>query len=219
MTCSHVTLAELVASAELHHPDKFFTLGLSTGSTPLGCYQKLIESYKNRDLSFKYVKTFNVDEYVGLRDHPESYHSFMWNNFKHTDIHSENTHILDGNAADLQAERDTFEEKIKVAGGMELFLRGIGPAQHIAFNQLGSSLVSRTRVKMLAMDTILANARFLDGDLAKVPTVALTVGVGAVIDAGEVMTLVTGAHKAFVLYKAIKEGVNHSGPCLHTQCV
>ncbi|XP_030683170.1 glucosamine-6-phosphate isomerase 1 isoform X2 [Nomascus leucogenys] len=150
-------------------PEKYFTLGLPTGSTPLGCYKKLIEYYKNGDLSFKYVKTFNMDEYVGLpRDHPESYHSFMWNNFfKHIDIHPENTHILDGNAIDLQAECDAFEEKIKAAGGIELFVGGIGPDGHIAFNEPGSSLVSRTRVKTLAMDTILANARFFDGELTK----------------------------------------------------
>lgn len=125
---------------------------------------------------------------MGLpRDHPESYHSFMWNNFfKHIDIHPENTHILDGNAADLQAECDAFEEKIQAAGGIELFVGGIGPDGHIAFNEPGSSLVSRTRVKTLAMDTILANARFFDGDLAKVPTMALTVGVGTVMDAKEV---------------------------------
>uniref|UniRef100_A0A8C5XZ18 Glucosamine-6-phosphate isomerase n=2 Tax=Microcebus murinus TaxID=30608 RepID=A0A8C5XZ18_MICMU len=192
-------------------PDKYFTLGLPTGSTPLGCYKKLIEYYKNGDLSFKYVKTFNMDEYVGLpREHPESYHSFMWNNFfKHIDIHPENTHILDGNAADLQAECDAFEEKIKAAGGIELFVGGIGPDGHIAFNEPGSSLVSRTRVKTLAMDTILANARFFDGKLANVPTMALTVGVGTVMDAREVMILITGAHKAFALYKAIEEGVNH----------
>uniref|UniRef100_A0A8C3RF06 Glucosamine-6-phosphate deaminase 1 n=1 Tax=Cyanoderma ruficeps TaxID=181631 RepID=A0A8C3RF06_9PASS len=114
-------------------PGRFFTLGLPTGSTPLGCYSKLVEYYRNGDLSFKYVKTFNMDEYVGLpRDHPESYHSFMWNNFfKHIDISPENVHILDGNAPDLQAECDAFEEKIKAAGGIELFVGGyencVGP--------------------------------------------------------------------------------------------
>uniref|UniRef100_A0A669EVX2 Glucosamine-6-phosphate deaminase 1 n=2 Tax=Oreochromis TaxID=8139 RepID=A0A669EVX2_ORENI len=161
-------------------PNKYFTLGLPTGkSTPLGCYKKLIEYYKNGALSFQYVKTFNMDEYVGLpRDHPESYHSFMWNNFfKHIDIKAENTHILDGNAADLQAECDAFEKKITAAGGFS-----IGPDGHIAFNEPGSSLVSRTRVKTLAKDTIMANARFFDGDLSKVPTMALTLGVGTVED-------------------------------------
>uniref|UniRef100_A0A6I8N0M2 Glucosamine-6-phosphate deaminase 1 n=1 Tax=Ornithorhynchus anatinus TaxID=9258 RepID=A0A6I8N0M2_ORNAN len=106
-------------------------------------------------------------------------------------------------------ECDAFEEKIKAAGGIELFVGGIGPDGHIAFNEPGSSLVSRTRVKTLAMDTILANARFFDNDLAKVPTMALTVGVGTVMDAREVLILITGAHKAFALYKAIEEGVNH----------
>ncbi|CAJ0933427.1 unnamed protein product [Ranitomeya imitator] len=89
------------------------------------------------------------------------------------------------------------------------FFTGIGPDGHIAFNEPGSSLVSRTRVKTLAMDTILANARFFDNNLSKVPTMALTVGVGTVMDAKEVMILITGAHKAFALYKAIEEGVNH----------
>ncbi|XP_016429370.1 glucosamine-6-phosphate isomerase 2-like isoform X1 [Sinocyclocheilus rhinocerous] len=192
-------------------PDRFFTLGLPTGSTPLGCYKKLIGYHKKGEISFQYVKTFNMDEYVGLpRDHPESYHSFMWNNFfKHIDIRAENAHILDGNASSLEKECQDFEAKIKAAGGIELFVGGIGPDGHIAFNEPGSSLVSRTRVKTLAMDTILANARFFDGNLSKVPTMALTVGVGTVMDAREVMILITGSHKAFALYKAIEDGVNH----------
>uniref|UniRef100_A0A673LEN6 Glucosamine-6-phosphate isomerase n=1 Tax=Sinocyclocheilus rhinocerous TaxID=307959 RepID=A0A673LEN6_9TELE len=196
--------------------DRYFTLGLPTVmpyacSTPLGCYRKLIEYHKNGDLSFKFVKTFNMDEYVGLpRDHPESYHSYMWNNFfKHIDIEPQNTHILDGNASDLQAECEAFEQQITAAGGIELFVGGIGPDGHIAFNEPGSSLVSRTRVKTLAKDTIVANARFFGNDLSKVPTMTLTVGVGTVMDAREVMILITGAHKAFALYKAIEEGVNH----------
>ncbi|XP_075995913.1 glucosamine-6-phosphate deaminase 2 [Genypterus blacodes] len=191
--------------------DKFFTLGLPTGSTPFGCYQKLIEYYKSGDLSFKYVKTFNMDEYVGLpRGHPESYHSYMWNNFfKHIDIDPANAHILDGNADDLEAECQAFEQKIGAAGGIHLFVGGIGPDGHIAFNEPGSSLASRTRVKTLAKDTIAANARFFGNDLSKVPTMALTVGVATVMDAKEVMILITGAHKAFALYKAIEEGVNH----------
>ncbi|XP_013774580.1 glucosamine-6-phosphate isomerase 1 [Limulus polyphemus] len=192
-------------------PNRYFTLGLPTGSTPLGTYKKLIEFYKKGTLSFRYVKTFNMDEYVGLpRDHPESYHSFMWNSlFKHVDILPENAHILDGNAPDLQKECEEFERKISEAGGIELFIGGIGPDGHIAFNEPGSSLASRTRVKTLAMDTILANARFFDNDLTKVPRQALTVGVGTVMDAREVMIIITGAHKSFALYKAIEEGVSH----------
>uniref|UniRef100_A0A0B7AK85 Glucosamine-6-phosphate isomerase n=1 Tax=Arion vulgaris TaxID=1028688 RepID=A0A0B7AK85_9EUPU len=191
--------------------DKYFTLGLPTGSTPLGMYRKLIEFHKAGKLSFKYVKTFNMDEYVDLaRDHPESYHSFMWENFfKHIDIQPENAHVLDGNAKDLETECNEYEAKIKAAGGIRLFIGGIGPDGHIAFNEPGSSLVSRTRVKTLARETILANARFFDNDLKKVPTKALTVGVGTVMDADEVMILITGAHKALALHKAIEEGVNH----------
>ncbi|CAH1267564.1 GNPDA1 [Branchiostoma lanceolatum] len=192
-------------------PDKYFVMGLPTGSTPVGTYKKLIEFHKAGQLSFRYVKTFNMDEYVAIpRDHPESYHSFMWANFfKHIDILPENAHILDGNAEDLEEECRQYEEKIKEAGGVELFLGGIGPDGHIAFNEPGSSLVSRTRVKTLAKETIIANSRFFGGDLAKVPTMALTVGVGTVMDSREVMILITGAHKALALYKAIEEGVSH----------
>ena len=118
-----------------------------------------------------------MDECVGLPwDHWESYQSFMWDSFlKDIDIHPENTQILDGNAAGLQAECDAFEEMTKAAG---LFVGGMGLDEHIAFYKSGSSLLSRTHVKMLAMDTILASAWFFSGNLTKVPTIALTVGMG-----------------------------------------
>ncbi|CAO1408749.1 unnamed protein product [Diamesa hyperborea] len=192
-------------------PNKYFVLGLPTGSTPLSMYKKLIEFHKQGRVSFKYVKTFNMDEYVGLpRNHPESYHYYMWNEFfKHIDIEPQNAHILDGNADDLVAECNSFEAKIKEAGGIELFAGGIGPDGHIAFNEPGSSLASRTRVKTLAQDTLEANARFFNNDITAVPKQALTVGVATVMDANEVMILITGAHKSFALYKAIEEGVNH----------
>ncbi|XP_011498461.1 PREDICTED: glucosamine-6-phosphate isomerase isoform X2 [Ceratosolen solmsi marchali] len=191
--------------------NKYFVLGLPTGGTPLGMYKKLIEYYKAGKISFKYVKTFNMDEYVNLpREHKESYHYYMYHNFfKHIDIDPENVHILDGNAPDLTYECNEFERKIKEAGGVELFIGGIGPDGHIAFNEPGSSLTSRTRVKTLAQDTLEANARFFGNDINKVPKQALTVGVGTVMDAVEVMILITGSHKAFALYKAIEEGINH----------
>ncbi|ELK27321.1 Glucosamine-6-phosphate isomerase 1 [Myotis davidii] len=131
----------------------------------------------------------------------------MWDNFvKYTDIYPENTHMLDGNAADLQAERDAFEEKIKAAGGTELFVGGIGPDRYIVFNEPGSRLVSRAHVKTLAMDIILDKARFFYGDLTKVPTIAL---MEAKLDSSMEISPSTGAHRAFALYKAIEEGVNH----------
>ncbi|RUS26278.1 glucosamine-6-phosphate isomerase 1, partial [Jimgerdemannia flammicorona] len=192
-------------------PDHPFVLGCPTGSSPIGTYRKLVEYYKRGELSFQNVVTFNMDEYVGLpRDHPESYHSFMWNNvFKHVDIKPENVHILNGNAPDLDEECRKFEQDIADAGGIELFMGGIGPDGHIAFNEPGSSLTSRTRVKTLAYETIIANARFFEGDITKVPKLALTVGVGTVMDAREVCVLITGAHKALALAKCIEEGVNH----------
>jgi len=192
-------------------PDKYFVLGLPTGGTPLGMYEKLIEFMKNGDLSFKYVKTFNMDEYVGLpRDHRESYHTYMWSNFfKHIDIQPENVFILNGNAPDLVQECNQYEAEIKKAGGIHLFVGGIGPDGHIAFNEPGSSLVSRTRLKTLAMDTVIANARFFDNDISQVPKMALTVGVGTVMDADEVMILITGAGKALALHHAIEQGVSH----------
>ena len=129
-----------------------------------------------------------MDEYVGLpRNHPQSYHTFMYENlFAHIDIDPSNVHILNGEADDLEAECNEYEEKIKAIGGIELFLGGIGPDGHIAFNEPGSSLTSRTRVKTLAYDTILANSRFFDDDLSKVPRMALTVGVGTVLDVGHI---------------------------------
>ncbi|CAG4987298.1 unnamed protein product [Colias eurytheme] len=192
-------------------PGRRFVLGLPTGGTPLGMYRRLIDFHREGKVSFKYVTTFNMDEYVGLpRDHPESYHYYMWNEFfKHIDIDPAHAHVLDGNAPDLVAECQRFESLIKEAGGVHLFIGGIGPDGHIAFNEPGSSLVSRTRVKTLAADTLEANKRFFDNDIDKVPKQALTVGVGTVMDAKEVMILITGVHKALALSKAIEEGVNH----------
>uniref|UniRef100_A0A0K0FXW2 Glucosamine-6-phosphate isomerase n=1 Tax=Strongyloides venezuelensis TaxID=75913 RepID=A0A0K0FXW2_STRVS len=192
-------------------PDKYFVLGLPTGGTPLGTYKKLVQYYREGKVSFKYVKTFNMDEYIGIeRDHPQSYHSFMYENlFRHIDINPLNVHILDGNAPDLIAECNEFEKKITEAGGIELFIGGMGSDGHVAFNEPGSSLASRTRIKTLAQDTIQANARFFDGDIKKVPTSALTVGVQTIMDAREVIIIITGQSKAFALHKAIEDGISH----------
>ncbi|CAH8497518.1 unnamed protein product [Dicrocoelium dendriticum] len=191
--------------------NRHFVLGLPTGSTPLIMYKHLVDFHKAGQLSFRYVTTFNMDEYVGLpHEHPESYHYYMYHNFfKHIDILPENAHILDGTVTDLDAECARFEEKIKSAGGVHLFIGGIGASGHIAFNEPGSSLVSRTRLKTLAKETIVANARFFGNDPSKVPECALTVGVGTVMDAEEVMILATGTTKALALSKAIEESVSH----------
>ncbi|OHE97739.1 glucosamine-6-phosphate isomerase [Colletotrichum orchidophilum] len=191
--------------------EKPFVLGLPTGSSPIQIYEILVAEYKAGRISFEHVITFNMDEYVGLpQTHPESYHSFMFRHFfSHVDIKPENVHILDGNTSDLDAECAAYEDKIKAAGGIDLFLGGVGPDGHIAFNEPGSSLASRTRVKTLAMDTIRANARFFGGDLNKVPQMALTVGVQTIMEAREVVIIVNGASKSIALQKAIEGGVNH----------
>ncbi|CAG9947181.1 unnamed protein product [Clonostachys rosea f. rosea IK726] len=177
-----------------------FVLGLPTGSSPIEVYRILTAKYKAGE-----------DEYVGIpRDHPQSYHSFMWHYFfSHVNVRPENVHILNGNAEDLESECAQFEAAIEAVGGIDLFLAGIGEDGHIAFNEPGSSLASRTRVKTLAYDTILANSRFFDNDISQVPKMALTVGVQTILDAREVVTVALGARKAVALQKCIENGVNH----------
>lgn len=192
-------------------PDKPFVMGLPTGSSPMPVYEEWIRRHKAGEISFKNVVTFNMDEYVNLpEDHSESYHSFMYTNlFNHIDIPAENINILNGNAADLEKVCKDYEAKIKQYGGIELFLGGIGPDGHIAFNEPGSSLTSRTRVKTLSYDTILANSRFFNDDMSKVPTQALTVGVGTVMDAREVIIIITGFNKARAVREVIEGGISH----------
>jgi glucosamine-6-phosphate deaminase len=191
--------------------EKPFVIGLPTGGSPIKTYERLIQFVKEGKLSFEHVISFNMDEYVNLpEDHPESYHSFMKTHlFDHVDMQECNINILNGNAPDLKEECASYEERILAVGGIELFLGGIGPDGHIAFNEPGSSMVSRTRVKSLAYDTIVANSRFFDGDLAQVPKMALTVGVGTVMDAREVLIIVTGINKSIALEKVVEDGVNH----------
>ena len=190
--------------------DKPFVIGLPTGSTPLGTYKELINLYKAGKISFENVVTFNMDEYVGIsEDHPESYHRFMWDNFfSHINIKKENVHILNGNAPDLKKECENYEAAIKAAGGIRLFMGGVGCDGHIAFNEPGSSLASRTREMALTQDTIIVNSRFFDHDVNKVPKTALTVGVGTVCDSDEVMILITGHNKAVALKHAVEEGIS-----------
>ena len=191
--------------------DKPFILGLPTGSSPIGTYAEIVALYNEGKVSFQNVVTFNMDEYVEISEnHPQSYHYFMWSHlFSHIDIPKENVNILNGNAKDLEKECNQYEEKIKSYGGIDFFLGGIGEDGHIAFNEPASSLSSRTRIKTLTYDTRLANARFFDNEVSKVPKTALTVGVGTVMDAREVLIIVSGHSKARALRMAVEEGVNH----------
>ncbi|MBP5353394.1 MAG: glucosamine-6-phosphate deaminase [Alphaproteobacteria bacterium] len=190
---------------------KPFVLGLPTGSTPLGMYAELIKLYRAGKVSFENVITFNMDEYIGLAPaHPQSYHYFMHENFfNHINIKPDNIHILDGMTKDYAKECANYEKAIAKVGGIHLFIGGVGEDGHIAFNEPFSSLSSRTRVKTLTESTIKANARFFDNDLSQVPTRALTVGVGTIMDAEEVMILVTGYKKADALKHGVEGAISH----------
>ena len=152
---SHWAAAYIVKKINTFGPtaERPFVLGLPTGSTPLGTYRELIKFYNEGKVSFKNVVTFNMDEYIGLpEDHLESYHSFMWNNFfKHIDIQKENVNILNGNAEDPEAECVRYEEKIKSYGGIDLFMGGIGPDGHIAFNEPALHLPQEPESKPLQL--------------------------------------------------------------------
>lgn len=192
-------------------PDKPYVLGLPTGGTPIGTYKELIALCKEGAVSFENVVTFNMDEYCGIpQSHPQSYYTFMWDNFfSHVNIKKENVNILNGNAPCLLKECEDYEARIKSYGGINLFMGGIGPDGHIAFNEPCSSLSSRTRIKTLTMDTIIANSRFFDNDVNKVPKTSLTVGVGTILDSKEVLIIVNGHSKARALRHAIEESVSH----------
>ena len=191
-----------------------FVLGLPTGSSPLGVYRELIAAYKEGRVSFSQVLTFNMDEYLGLsEDHPQSYRRYMKDNFfSAVEVPRENIHLLNGMSSDPEGECYAYEEAIKAAGGVELFMGGIGVNGHLAFNEPGSSLNSRTRVEILAQETRAANARFFDGDPEKVPAKALTVGIGTVMDAREVLIIVNGRQKARALQAVVEGGVSHWCP-------
>ena len=207
---AHYIVSRIKAKAAV--TDKPFVLGLPTGSTPIATYKELIRMNKAGEVSFKNVITFNMDEYVGLPEtHPESYHSFMARNFfDHVDVLKENINILNGNAPDLEAECASYEARIEAAGGIDLFMGGVGEDGHLAFNEPFSSLVSRTRVKTLTYDTILVNSRFFDNDITKVPKLALTVGVGTVMSAKEVLVLAFGHKKARALQQAVEGAYSHT---------
>ncbi|KAF3937993.1 hypothetical protein ABW19_dt0206879 [Dactylella cylindrospora] len=185
--------------------DRPFVLGLPTGSSPELVYANLVEFYKAGKVSFKHVVTFNMDEYVGLpTSHPQSYHSFMFKHlFQWVDIPPSQINIpsLENYAG--------YDDLIAKYGGIELFLCGVGSDGHIAFNEPGSSLSSKTRIKTLTNDTIVANSRFFDGDLSAVPKSAVTVGVKTVMDAREVVLIADGRGKAEAVKQAVEGNISH----------
>ncbi|MEE2641651.1 MAG: glucosamine-6-phosphate deaminase [Planctomycetota bacterium] len=180
-------------------------LGLATGSTPLAIYSELIEKRKAGEIDFSQVTTFNLDEYVGLSPaDPHSYRYFMQENlFSHINIPPENTHVPDGRALDFENYCQQYEKKIEDAGGIDLQLLGIGTDGHIAFNEPGSSLGSRTRLKTLTSETIRDNSRFFGG-LEKVPRLAVTMGVGTILETRKCVLVAFGENKAHAISQAVE---------------
>ena len=199
-----------------HKEDRPFVLGLPTGSSPIGVYKELVRMNQAGELSFKNVVTFNMDEYIGLpHEHDQSYWYFMHDNlFNHlTDMDPANINILNGMTDDPEGECERYEEKIASYGGIDLFMGGIGVDGHLAFNEPYTSLSSRTGVRALTTDTIIVNSRFFDNDPSKVPTHALSVGIGTVTDSKEVLILISGHNKARALAATVEGGVSQKWTC------
>ena len=192
---------------------KYLVLGLPTGSTPIPVYKKLVEAYKQGEISFKNVVTFNMDEYLGLDDnHIQSYHYFMYDNlFKHIDIPLSQVHILDGMANNPEKECENYEKLISEFGGIDIQLGGIGENGHLAFNEPGTPFDSLTHVQELTEDTINVNSRFFE-DISEVPTKALTIGLKTIFDAKEVIIMATGPKKSKAVKCASKETVSTDCP-------
>ena len=180
-------------------------LGMATGSTPLGLYQELVRMYQRRELDFAHVTTFNLDEYVGLPvSHAQSYHHFMHEHFfRHINIPPQNVHIPSGTTTNYRAFCDWYERRITECGGIDVQILGIGSDGHIAFNEPGSSLSSRTRLKTLAPQTIDDNARFFESR-DEVPIYAITMGVGTILEARRVLLLASGRNKAQAVAAAVE---------------
>ncbi|MGB9677015.1 MAG: glucosamine-6-phosphate deaminase [Candidatus Ratteibacteria bacterium] len=197
--------AKIVKDLILKKPN--CVLGLATGSTPVGLYKELIRMHKEEGLDFSKVTTFNLDEYYGLSgDHPQSYRYFMdVNLFNGINIKKENTHVPDGKVPFEKIEEycKNYEEMIKKAGGIDLQVLGIGGDGHIGFNEPGSSIFSRTRLVALDEQTIKDNSRFFE-KIEDVPRFALTMGVGTILEAKEIIFLANGEKKAEVVAKAIE---------------
>ena len=180
-------------------------LGMATGSTPLGVYLELVKMHQRGEIDFSHVTTFNLDEYVGLPiTHAQSYHRFMHENFfRHVNIPPQNIHIPSGTTTNYRAFCDWYERRIVDCGGIDLQIVGIGSDGHIAFNEPGSSLSSRTRLKTLAKQTIDDNARFFDRP-DDVPIYAITMGVGTIMEARQILMLANGVKKADAVAAAVE---------------
>lgn len=208
--------AEIVSNQIRRKPDS--VLGFATGGTPLGLYNLLIDNHRESGLDFSKITTFNLDEYVGLRpEHPQSYHYFMWQNlFKHINVNPSNVYIPHGMADDVEYFCEWYEQQIEEAGGIDLQILGIGANGHLAFNEPGSSLGSRTRIKTLTRKTVRDNARFFE-DQDEVPSLAITMGIGTILDARAIVLIASGERKADAIRLALEGPVTGMCPATVVQ--
>ena len=204
--------ADAIESLLNRKPDA--VLGLATGSSPLAIYDELTARYEAGRLSFKQARGFTLDEYVGLpADHPENYRNFINRVFvSRVDFAPGAVQGPDGLAADIPAACMAYDQAIRAAGGVDLQILGIGTDGHIGFNEPGSSLASRTRIKALTRQTRLDNARFFDGDLAAVPTHCVTQGLGTISEARHVILVATGRSKAEAVHHLVEGAVSAMWP-------
>lgn len=189
-------------------------LGLATGSSPLCIYDELADRYHQGRISFSRARGFTLDEYVGLpADHPERYRTVIDTTFvSRVDFTPGAVAGPDGLAADIPAACAAYEQAIRDAGGVDLQILGIGTDGHIGFNEPGSSLASRTRIKTLTRQTRVDNARFFDGDLDAVPTHCLTQGLGTIMEARHILLVATGRGKAEAVHHMVKGAVTAMWP-------
>ena len=190
--------AEYIQHAWQKKIKKPFVLGLPTGGTVEEMYAELVRLVQDKKMSFKNIITFNMDEYVGLpKGHPQSYYFYMKQHlFDKVDLPLQHIHFLDGNAANITAVCQQYEQDINAAGGVDLFIGGVGRNGHIAFNEPDSAFTSRTRLITLTESTRQANSRFFQNYIKQVPTHAITVGIGTVLEARELLFLASGISKA-----------------------
>ncbi|MGO4791454.1 glucosamine-6-phosphate deaminase [Paenibacillus sp. 2KB_20] len=211
------TAANQISS--LLHTNPRATLGLATGSTPVGLYNKLIEMNRQGLVSFAQTTTYNLDEYVGLpENHPESYRTFMNEKFfNHVDIQIERTHVPNGNATNPEEECLNYDKMLEEFGPVDLQLLGLGHNGHIGFNEPGESLSGGTHVVELQEKTRHANARFFP-TLDDVPTHAITMGVATIMKARQILLLVRGEDKAEIVHRALKGPITTECPASLLQC-
>lgn len=211
------TAANQVTS--LLNANPYAKLGLATGSTPIGLYTRLIEMHRQGLVSFAKATTYNLDEYVGLpENHAESYRTFMNEKlFKHLDINIAQTYIPNGNAADLEEECRSYDQMLEQNGPIDLQLLGIGHNGHIGFNEPGESLISGTHLAPLQEETRQANARFFPS-IDDVPTHSVTMGVGSIMKARQIMLLIRGEDKAEIAHRALTGPITTECPASLLQC-